>query len=68
MNPAQSSATPNDDRIFETACGATIRITPDTPFAYYRNEVVYFCEQCCKQMYDQDPLSSCLAARILSSK
>jgi len=52
----------------ETACGARVLITPHTPFIYYRDEIVYFCGEDCRQMYDEDPLSSCLAARLLSGK
>ena len=50
----------------ETACGARIKITQNTPFIHYRDETVYFCGWDCKQLYDEDPLSSCLAARLLS--
>jgi len=66
MNPAQNSNPPPEEKVFETACGAMIRITPDTPFIYYRDEVVYFCGQSCKHTYDHNPLSSCMAARLLS--
>jgi YHS domain-containing protein len=43
-------------------------VTPDTPYIHYCDDVVYFCEQDCKQMYDDDPLNSCMAARLLSGK
>jgi YHS domain-containing protein len=52
----------------ETACGARIVITPDTPYIHYRDEILYFCGQDCKQMYDENPLNSCMAARLLASK
>lgn len=68
MNPSQGSTIPAEEKFCETACGATIRITPDTPFIHYRDEVVYFCGQGCKHIFDHDPLSSCLAARLLSGK
>jgi hypothetical protein len=50
----------------ETACGARIRVTPNTPYIRYRDEIVYFCGMDCKELYDEDPSSSCMAARLLS--
>jgi YHS domain-containing protein len=50
----------------ETACGARIRVTPNTPSIHYSDEIVYFCGWDCKQLFDEDPLSSCIAARLLS--
>ena len=63
LQPSQHNA---DEHRAETACGAMIRITPDTPHILYRDEVVYFCGCDCMEQYEQDPLSSCLAARLLS--
>lgn len=68
MNPPQSTHDPDIPELGETACGGRIRITPDTPFIHYRDEVVYFCGWDCKQLYDEDPLSSCMAARLLSGR
>jgi hypothetical protein len=51
----------------ETACGARIEVSSDTPYVHYRDEIVYFCGWDCKQLYDEDPLSSCMAARLLST-
>ncbi len=50
----------------ETACGARIRVTPNTPYIHYRDGIVYFCGMDCKQLYDEEPQSSCMAARLLS--
>jgi hypothetical protein len=50
----------------ETACGARIRISSDTPFVYYRDEIVYFCGWDCKQLYAENPLNSCMAARLIA--
>ena len=68
MSTSQPYITSEDGKMGETACGARITIAPDTPYIYYRDQVVYFCEHDCKLLYDEDPLSSCMAARILSGK
>jgi YHS domain-containing protein len=57
-----------DENFGETACGATISLTPTTPFILYRDQVVYFCGQDCLQLYQEDPLNSCMSARLLSGK
>jgi hypothetical protein len=67
MNPP-SSTEPGANKVGETACGARIMITTDTPFIHYRDEIIYFCGEDCKFLYDQEPLSSCMAARLLSGK
>jgi YHS domain-containing protein len=62
----QQSISYGKNKLGQTACGARIMITEETPFVHYRDEVVYFCGQDCAQLYDDDPLNSCMAARLLS--
>jgi YHS domain-containing protein len=68
MSPTQTNPDHENLVIGESACGARIRITPNTPYIHYRDEIVYFCSLDCKQIYDEDPLSSCMAARLLSGR
>jgi hypothetical protein len=68
MNNFKTYRSLGEDQQGETACGALIMVTPDTPFIHYGDEVVYFCGHDCKLLYDEDPLGSCMAARLLSSK
>ena len=68
MTVSETPAVPPEPSFRETACGSRVSITPDTPFIRYRDEIVYFCGQDCKQRYDEDPLSSCLAARLLTGR
>ena len=68
MNLNQTIKTYEADIETETACGARIKISPATPFVRYRDEIVYFCGQDCKQLFDSDPIISCLASRLLSCR
>lgn len=52
----------------ETACGARVLISLQSPSVYYQGELVYFCGDDCQQLYTEDPLNSCLASRLLSGK
>ncbi len=67
MNTNQVSQEPGPTQ-GETACGALVIITPHTPFVYYRDEIVYFCGEDCKELYDDNKYTSCMAARLLSGK
>ncbi len=68
MRPAQSYPNHEKPVIGESACGARICITASTPYIHYRDETIYFCSLDCKELYDEDPLSSCMAARLLSGR
>lgn len=56
------------DQQVETACGGIMKLTSDLPSTIFKGETVYFCGQGCKQLYESDPLNSCLAYRILTGK
>ena len=49
-----------------TACGGIVQYMSNTPSAVYKEEVVYFCLPICKADYEDNPKTSCLAARIFS--
>jgi YHS domain-containing protein len=68
MSPSNTNTDPELPLVGESACGARIRITSNTPYIHYRGEIVYFCGWDCKQIYDEDPMNSCMAARLLSGK
>lgn len=68
MTIIDSSTHPGSEERVETACGARIKLTHNTSFVYHRDEIVYFCGEDCKQLYDEDPLNSCMAARIISGE
>jgi hypothetical protein len=66
MSTFQPPSDSNVPVLAETACGARIRVTPNTPYIHYRDEIVYFCGGDCKQLYDKERSSSCMSARLLS--
>jgi YHS domain-containing protein len=68
MNTSQPSSDSVTAAQAETACGARVMITPHAHFIDYQEETIYFCAEDCKQLYDDDPLISCMAARLLSGK
>jgi hypothetical protein len=64
MSSIETLMTPSEGKHAKTACGSSILVTSDTPYIVYRDEVVYFCGEDCKLIYDDDPLNSCMAARL----
>jgi hypothetical protein len=67
LTGSPSASLPQIQRV-ETACGSEVALSPKTPFVYFRDQIVYFCQQDCKELYEKDPLNSCMAARILSGR
>ena len=55
------------DAIVITACGGRINYSADTPCDLFHGEPVFFCLSICKTDYQNDPHTSCLAARLLDS-
>lgn len=51
-----------------TACGGIVAYTSATPYVEFRGKAVYFCLPACKDDYDRDPGTSCLAARLLNTE
>ena len=68
MNHPQPISDPNMPVQAETACGARIRVTSNTPSTHSRDQIFYFCSLNCKLLYEEDPLSSCMAAHLLSDE
>jgi YHS domain-containing protein len=68
MSINQPTSISGEEMQGKTARGAWITITPNTPYVHYRDQVVYFCGQDCMELYDDDPLNSCMAAHLLSGK
>jgi YHS domain-containing protein len=66
MKPASAPKDTEYSHPGETACGARILITSNTPSLVYQGEIVYFCGEDCRQQFTEDPLNSCLASRLLS--
>jgi YHS domain-containing protein len=58
-NPDPNTVRPGD-RI-TTACGSRTLYTPGTESALYNGQPVYFCLPVCKQDFERNPRSSCLA-------
>lgn len=48
-----------------TACGGTTTLTRATPSTQYKGQTYFFCMQSCKELYEKEPLNSCLAAKLL---
>ena len=49
-----------------TACGEAVLYSAATPCVFFRHQTVYFCLPICRQGFEIDPLSSCMAARLYS--
>jgi len=64
MSVRRSIPLPYSGREVYTACGGKAHFAPDTPRAVYDGKWVFFCLPTCKQEFDKDPASSCLAEQI----
>ena len=61
---ACEAETPDTGTPVRTACGGIVRYSPATPCVKFRGQRVFFCLPACKEDFERDPLSSCMAIRI----
>ena len=64
MGMRRSIPLPHSGNEVTTACGSKAHFAPETPRAVYNGKWVFFCLPDCKQDFDKDPSSSCLAEQI----
>jgi hypothetical protein len=50
-----------------TACGGSVFYRPGAPCINFHGEHIYFCLSVCKEDYERDPHSSCMAARLFAA-
>ncbi|HSF82088.1 MAG TPA: hypothetical protein VLA49_12680 [Anaerolineales bacterium] len=65
MENSQEPALPAAGSPVQTACGGPILFEQGTPTAVYRGRRVYFCLPSCREDFERDPASSCLAGNSL---
>ena len=68
MNAPGESPAPKPGYMVDTACGSRVPFAADSTFVLFRGEVVYFCCSECKQDYESNPQTSCMAGRMMSEK
>jgi len=66
MNASDDSQTSKPAYLVDTACGSRVPYEPDTTYVLFRGEFVFFCCSECKEGYESNPQTSCLAGRITS--
>lgn len=64
MSEARAEPLPGPGSPVRTACGGGIRYEPGTPWTLFRGRRVYFCLPACKEDFEKDPQTSCLAWQI----
>ncbi len=64
MNAAGETANQKPGYMVDTACGSRAPFAADTPYVLFRGEVVYFCCSECKEGYETNPQTSCMAGRM----
>ncbi len=66
MSASDEVPTQKPSYTVETACGSLVPFYPDTPYVLFRGEIVYFCCSECKEEYEANPATSCMAAKLAS--
>jgi YHS domain-containing protein len=64
MGAYRSKPLPLTGSEVNTACGGRTHFSSDTPHAIYNEKWVFFCLPACKEEFDRNPASSCLAEQI----
>jgi YHS domain-containing protein len=66
MKTSSDAPTQQPNYLVETACGSRVPFQPDTSYVLFRGEVVYFCCSECKEGYESNPATSCMAGKLNS--
>ncbi len=66
MNANDETPTTKPGYMVDTACGSRVSFAPDSTYVLFQGEIVYFCCSECKEGYEANPQTSCLAGKLTS--